>query len=558
MREGIRLGGRYRLDDWIATGGMGEVWRSHDETLGRAVAVKLLRAQYASDPAFVQRFRTEARNTAMLSHPGIATVYDYGEMTGRGEEAGGSAYLVMELVRGAPLSAVLARRGHLSVEETLDLVGQTAAALDAAHRAGVVHRDIKPGNLLVEGRGPHGAAVIKVTDFGIARATDAVPLTQSGTVLGTAWYLSPKQAAGEEASPAGDIYSLGVVAYECLAGRRPFDGPTPVAVLLAHQRDTVPPLPAALPRPVVELVLAMMARRPEDRPASAGELSRDAFRLREAVLAGRVGGGTAGTRAVGAGSATTLPLTETGGRTVVLPPGRGRALPPGRTPLPGRTPPPGRALPPGVPQGGDAYPADPVRRQHSLRVPLIGLGLLLALVAAAILSSRGFGRGASPSPSPLPSPSVSPQASRSGSFTTSPTSTTTTPPSVQVSAADYLDRPLSEVRSSLRAKGLSVSISGSQLRRATVVGISPTGSVAVGSTVTVTTTPPPTPPPNTPLTTPPTSPTPPPTPPPPPPPPTSPSSPSSASESESASSSSPSSPTPSNKGSGKPGKGSND
>ncbi len=487
MREGIRLGGRYRLENWIATGGMGEVWRAHDETLGRAVAVKLLRAQYASDPAFVQRFRTEARNTAMLSHPGIATVYDYGEMSGRGEEAGGSAYLVMELVRGEPLSAVLARRGHLTVEETLDVVGQSAAALDAAHRAGVVHRDIKPGNLLVADRGPHGAAIIKVTDFGIARATDAVPLTQTGTVLGTAWYLSPEQAAGKEASPAGDIYSLGVVAYECLAGHRPFDGPTPVAVLLAHQRDTAPPLPTPVPRPVSELVLAMMARSPEDRPASAGELSRAASRLREAVMAGRVTGATTGTRSLGAGGATTLPLTGTGGRTAVLPS-------PGARPMPGARLPAGRPLPT-APSPGGLHGADPVRRR-SLRVPLIGLVLLLALVLAALLSSRGSsGKGGSPSPS------VSPQASR----TPSPTSSSTTPPGVQVVAADYIGRPLSEVRSALRAKGLSVSISGSELRRATVVAVSPNGTVPAGSTITVSTTSPPTTSPPTPPTTPPST-----------------------------------------------------
>src|ERR1700712_485877 len=274
MREGDLLGGRYRLIGQIAVGGMGEVWRADDETLGRQVAVKVLKAEYAEDPDFVERFRAEARNTARLSHAGIATVYDYGEVPVDGA-AGSSAYLVMELVPGPPLSAILAERGPLSPARTMNIIGQAALALQAAHEAGVVHRDIKPGNLLVT-----ADETVKVTDFGIARATDAVPLTQTGTVLGTAFYLSPEQAAGDMVGPASDIYSLGIVAYECLSGRRPFAGTNPVPVALAHQREQAPPLSPEIPLQVRELVGRAMAKNPPDRPPTAGDFGRAALALR--------------------------------------------------------------------------------------------------------------------------------------------------------------------------------------------------------------------------------------------------------------------------------------
>src|SRR3712207_6395965 len=181
---------RYRLVARIATGGMGEVWRAEDTLLGRPVAVKVLKSEYADDQDFLERFRAEARHTASLSHPGIANVYDYGEVEAApvGGRPAATAYLVMELVDGEPLSTILAREGRLEPARAMDIIGQTAIALQAAHDAGVIHRDVKPGNLLVR---PDG--VVKVTDFGIARAADAVPLTQTGTVLGTAYYLSPEQ-----------------------------------------------------------------------------------------------------------------------------------------------------------------------------------------------------------------------------------------------------------------------------------------------------------------------------------------------------------------------------
>ncbi len=258
---GARLGGRYRLDERIATGGMGEVWRARDELLDRDVAVKALKREYAEDDAFLDRFRAEARHTAGLAHPGIASVFDYGENDG-------TAYLVMELVPGEPLSAILAREGRLSPDRALDVVAQAGRALDVAHQSGVIHRDVKPGNILVC---PDGT--VKLTDFGIARAADATPLTRTGVVLGTAQYLSPEQANGAAVTPASDVYSLGVVAYECLAGRRPFDGDTPVGIAMAHLNDEPLPLPGDVPPDAAGLVTRALAKDPADRFATAADVA---------------------------------------------------------------------------------------------------------------------------------------------------------------------------------------------------------------------------------------------------------------------------------------------
>ena len=255
------LAGRYRLTDRIAAGGMGEVWRAEDSLLNRAVAVKLLPTGRAGDEAFLARFRAEARYAASLSHSGIARVYDYGESA----EFGG-AYLVMELVNGEPLSAILARAGRLPADATLDIVSQAARALDVAHQAGIVHRDIKPGNLLIAAGG-----TTKITDFGIATAVAAAQashLTETGMVMGTAMYVSPEQATGAKVTDASDVYSLGVVAYECLAGQPPFTASQPLAIAFAHKHEPVPALPPDVPEPVSDLVYHMLAKTPEERPAS--------------------------------------------------------------------------------------------------------------------------------------------------------------------------------------------------------------------------------------------------------------------------------------------------
>ena len=341
------LGGRYRLSGRIAVGGMGEVWRGTDELLDRPVAVKLLSPAHANDEAFRARFRAEARFAASLSHPGIAQVFDYGETSeaeaGTADLPSGGAYLVMELVPGEPLSAVITRHGRLSAAATLGIVGQAADALAAAHEAGIVHRDIKPGNLLVTADG-----TTKITDFGIARAlwaAQASHLTQTGMVMGTASYVSPEQATGGTITSASDIYSLGVVAFECLTGAPPFTADTPVAIAVAHMHRPVPPLPGDVPPAVAELVTAMLAKRPEDRPNSARWVCDRVRQLRggmttspdmrmtalgasaigDAAIAGVPTPGSAPTRADLARQPATASQPARGDLTIAGPAGRGAA-----------------------------------------------------------------------------------------------------------------------------------------------------------------------------------------------------------------------------------------
>lgn len=271
---GLTFGGRYELQSRIAIGGMGEVWRATDLVIGRHVALKILKDEYLGDPGFLERFRAEARHAALVNHESIANVFDYGE-----EE--GSAYLVMELVPGEALSTILERERVLSTDKVLDIVAQTASALQAAHDAGLVHRDIKPGNLLIT---PDGH--VKITDFGIARIADQVPLTATGQVMGTVQYLSPEQASGHPASPTTDIYSLGIVAYEALAGRRPFTGESQVAIAMSQINDAPPDLPVTVSEPVRNLVYSCIAKNAADRPARAELLARAATALRRGDIAG--------------------------------------------------------------------------------------------------------------------------------------------------------------------------------------------------------------------------------------------------------------------------------
>ena len=262
------LGGRYALTERIAIGGMGEVWKAKDQVLGRIVAVKILKDEYNGDPTFLQRFRAEARHTALLNHPGVANVFDYGEDEG-------SAFLVMELVPGEPLSNIIDRQKTVDPDTVLNYIGQTARALAAAHAQGLVHRDVKPGNLIIT---PDNR--VKVTDFGIARLADQVPLTATGQVMGTAQYLAPEQATGQTATGSSDIYSLGIIGYELLAGRRPFTGESQIAIALAQVNDNPPPLPDSVPEPVRALIMSMLAKDPEDRPGNAGKLANAVDALR--------------------------------------------------------------------------------------------------------------------------------------------------------------------------------------------------------------------------------------------------------------------------------------
>ncbi|WP_179872843.1 serine/threonine-protein kinase [Microcella indica] len=286
--SGLTFGGRYQLLSRIAIGGMGEVWQATDLVIGRTVALKILKDEYMGDPGFLERFRAEARHAALVNHEGIANVYDYGE-----EE--GSAFLVMELVPGEALSTILERERVLPADQVLDIIAQTASALHAAHQAGLVHRDIKPGNLLIT---PDRR--VKITDFGIARIADQVPLTATGQVMGTVQYLSPEQASGHSASPSTDVYSLGIVAYEALAGRRPFTGESQVAIAMAQINEAPPELPVTVAEPVRNLIFASIAKKPSDRPASAQAFARAAQALRR----GDVGAAAAIVPAITGGATT--------------------------------------------------------------------------------------------------------------------------------------------------------------------------------------------------------------------------------------------------------------
>ena len=265
-------GNRYELVSRIAIGGMGEVWQAADTIIGRTVAIKILKDEYLGDPGFRERFRAEARHAAMVNHDGIANVFDYGEEDGK-------AYLVMELVPGEALSTILERERVLPPDKVLSIVSQTALALHQAHQAGLVHRDVKPGNLLIT---PDGA--VKITDFGIARLADQVPLTATGQVMGTVQYLAPEQASGKPASPSTDIYSLGIVAYEALAGRRPFRGESQVSIAMAHIKEAPPELPVTIPEEVRALVMSCLAKKPAGRPQSAEDLAKAA----KAIQAGNI------------------------------------------------------------------------------------------------------------------------------------------------------------------------------------------------------------------------------------------------------------------------------
>ncbi len=265
-RVGLTLSGRYRLQRLIATGGMGQVWEAVDSRLGRRVAIKVLKQEYSSDPEFIERFRAEARTVAMLNHPGIAAVHDYGETDMEGE--GRTAYLVMELVNGEPLNSVIKRTGRLSLRHALDMLEQTGRALQVAHAAGLVHRDIKPGNILITPTGQ-----VKLTDFGIAKAVDAAPVTQTGMVMGTAQYIAPEQALGEDATAASDVYSLGVVGYEAVSGKRPFTGDGALTVAMKHIKEQPAPLPPDLPPNVRELIEITLVKNPGMRYRSGGQFA---------------------------------------------------------------------------------------------------------------------------------------------------------------------------------------------------------------------------------------------------------------------------------------------
>lgn len=265
----VVLSGRYRLDERVATGGMGDVWRASDLILGRQVAVKVLLPALVSDPDFIARFRAEARIMAALRHPGIVQVFDCG--ADDLPDGGRADYLVMEFVAGEPLSKRIETAGRLDVAETMSIVAQAAAALNAAHRGGIVHRDVKPSNLLV-----HEDGTVVLVDFGVARSTDITSITSANAVPGTALYMAPEQAAGRPVSGATDIYALGAVTYCCLTGSPPFTGDNPLQVAVRHLDDEPPELPHDIPEAVRALVSRALAKDPLDRFTSGAAMAEAA------------------------------------------------------------------------------------------------------------------------------------------------------------------------------------------------------------------------------------------------------------------------------------------
>ena len=451
--SGLTFGGRYQLSSRVAIGGMGEVWQATDLVIGRTVALKILKDEYLGDPGFLERFRAEARHAALVNHEGIANVFDYGEEDG-------SAYLVMELVPGEALSTMIEREHTLPVDKVLDIVAQTANALQAAHAVGLVHRDIKPGNLLIT---PDGR--VKITDFGIARIADQVPLTATGQVMGTVQYLSPEQASGHPASPSTDIYSLGIVAYECLAGRRPFTGESQVAIAMAHINEQPPALPGDIPEPVAALVMSCIAKKPADRPATAANLARAAQALRR----GDVAAATVAVPAIG------------GAGTVAFNPPQGQGND-AATALLGTQA--------GAVAGGPGTPGSPVTGEDDepkkKRAWIWWLvGIIALLVIGGVIAA--FAINGNNAPEPSSSRSSTPKQTQTHSQTPSAAPTQVR---VLVNASDYVGLSVADAQAKLAAAGLTSRVEDgdpapSADKANTVQSISPTGSLAENSLVVI-------------------------------------------------------------------------
>jgi eukaryotic-like serine/threonine-protein kinase len=426
----VVIADRYRLESRIAGGGMGEVWRAVDQVLGRPVAVKLLRGEYAGHAETLTRFAAEARHAASVSHPGIAHTYDYGE-TGRQ----GLPYLVMELVDGPSLAGILAG-GPLDPAQTMEVVSQAAAGLAAAHGAGLVHRDVKPANLLVS---PDGT--VKITDFGIAHAAGSAPITRTGVLMGTPAYLAPERTMGRPATPASDLYSLGIAAYECLAGTPPFTG-TAMEVALAHQHRPLPPLPPHVPAETAALIAGLAAKDPAARPASAAEVASRAGRVRDTMTGGAAIRLPVTPHPTPATRGYTRPVTLAGPQEPALPPPR-RLL--------------GR---------GRARPANVVLFTVS--------GAVLAAGLAGWLAAAGSG---------VPAQGRHPAATR-----TAAPAPRTSARMAEVNAGTLAGQPVSTVVQQLRQLGLRpqvIWLATAQQPPGTVISVQPAGQVPAGSTVIV-------------------------------------------------------------------------
>jgi eukaryotic-like serine/threonine-protein kinase len=434
---GATLGSRYSLQHKIGSGGYSEVWQAQDAVLDRPVAIKLLHPEYAESAEALQRFRTEAQLAGRLSDGNVARVYDFCD-TGYA----GPPFLVMEFIDGPTLADVL-RGNPVGPARTMDILAQAASGLNAAHSAGLVHRDIKPSNIMIA-----PGNVVKIMDFGLSHSLASAPITRTGMVAGTPSFMAPERSSGARATPASDLYSLGVVGYECLAGSPPFSG-TPLEVALAHRFGVFPPLPASTPAPVAELIARLTARDPGDRPDNAGLVAREAAYLRD----------TMGTESVGDSA----------------PPDLGAAG--GHEPAP------------------DYYPAplmteDVLRPQHTLiaavppdqteprlaparRRRTGALGWLIAAAAVAIviaIAAVALAHGSTPATTASRRPQT--QAVRA----------------VDVSRAAFLGEPVTQAAQQLRSKGFRVDVlwaAAPAQTPATVVGVRPAGLRPPGSLITL-------------------------------------------------------------------------
>jgi hypothetical protein len=438
------LAHRYRLYRQIAVGGAGEVWQAEDTVLARPVAVKLLRAELTSDTATLTRFRAEARHAGRLSHPAIAHLYDYGD-----GQSPDPPFLVMELVDGPSLATVLAA-GPLAPDRAMDVIAQVAAGLATAHAAGVVHRDIKPANLLL---GPGGQ--IKITDFGISCIAGAASVTRAGTVVGTPAYLAPERMTGAPATPAADLYSLGMVGYECLAGALPFTG-SAVEVAAAHQERPLPPLPPTVPGAAAQLITELTARDPAVRPATAAGVAARASQLRD-LLAGS-----------GAG-----PLPAAPASSWASPAATGLAAAAG---LPNDPAEATAGLPTGPAQITAGLPVPPAPTLHwhdrGGRWPRRRIAVVAALAALALLGLVLV----------LRSVGGPPAAGHPASASSRP------PATVELAAAPLIGQPLSVARQRLDQLGLAMRVQWrhSGAEPGTVLAVEPSGHLRAGSTVVVT------------------------------------------------------------------------
>ncbi|HEY7332299.1 MAG TPA: Stk1 family PASTA domain-containing Ser/Thr kinase [Candidatus Limnocylindria bacterium] len=386
---GRQIGGRYRLIAPLGEGGMATIWRAVDEQLDREVAVKLLRTQFGNDAGFAARFKQEARSAGSLAHHNIVPVYDYGT---DGED--GTQYIVMQLVEGDDLSSVLRERTALSTDDAVRVAIGVASALEAAHRRGIVHRDVKPGNILITDEGD-----VKVTDFGIARAVSEASMTVTGTTLGSVHYFSPEQARGDEVTGASDVYSLGIVLYEMLTGRRPFEGDSAAGVALKRLNED--PQPPETYRPVPSglsaIVMRALQRDPERRFPDAGSFA-EALRVWQrdpaagAAAAGMAGAGAAGVAAAsGSPTPEEAPVPPSGEPTVYVPPPVVR--PSDRAPSAVNVNAPPRRPPP---------PPPPERQGQPWWMWLLALLAIVLLGAIGFLGAQilgGLGPNGTPDPS---------------------------------------------------------------------------------------------------------------------------------------------------------------